>query len=188
MLLHRKIYSKYKTWKYKNTALLILSILFIFYFVETSFGKNIINSLIQINYLGAFISGIFFVYTFSVVPAGIVLFKLAEQYNFILISMCGGLGAMLGDYIIFKFLRDNVFDEIKPIFNKLGGNNLSRLFNTPYFSWFIPVLGAAIIASPFPDEVGVSLMGLSKVKKWQFLIVTFILNTIGIFIITFLAK
>jgi len=33
-----------------------------------------------------------------------------------------------------------------------------------YLSWSLPVIGAVIIASPFPDELGISLMGFSKMK------------------------
>jgi len=49
--------------------------------------------------------------------------------------------------------------------------------------WTLPVIGAIIIASPFPDEIGVSLVGISKIKTYQFLLVSFILNAIGIFLV-----
>jgi uncharacterized membrane protein YdjX (TVP38/TMEM64 family) len=45
------------------------------------------------------------------------------------------------------------------------------------------VLGAIIIASPLPDEMGVGLMGISKLKTSQFILLSFVLNAIGIFIV-----
>jgi hypothetical protein len=183
-----KLYNGYKTWKYKNTFLLIVSLFTIFYLAGTSFGQDVISSISKLGYVGSFLSGIFFVSTFTVAPASIVLFKLAQTFNPLIIALTAGMGAVIGDYVIFRFLKDGVFDEIKPIFMKLGGSRLERLISTPYFAWLAPVLGAIIIASPFPDEIGVGLMGISKLKNWQFLTISFVLNSLGILLIITLAK
>ncbi len=142
----------------------------------------------SLGYLGAFIIGIFFVSTFTVVPATVILFYLAKEMNVFEVALLAGLGAMLGNYIIFRFLKDKVFEELRPVFRSLGGSSLSHLLATPYFTWFTPVLGAIIIASPFPDEIGIALIGASRIKKWQFLILTFVLDSVGILLILLLAK
>ncbi|MEK7660290.1 MAG: hypothetical protein AAB343_03750 [Patescibacteria group bacterium] len=49
-------------------------------------------------------------------------------------------------------------------------------------------MGAIIIASPFPDEVGISLMGISQLKNWQFLVISFLLNSLGILFVVTIAK
>ncbi len=180
--------ARWKSWPYKNTALLILSLILLFYFGRTDFIQNIIKTIGNLGYLGAFIMGIFFVSIFTVAPSIIVLYNLADFLNPIYIALFAGTGAALGDYIIFRFLKDKVFQELNPIFNKIGGSFTKKLFLTPYFIWLLPFLGAFIIASPLPDEAGISLMGLSKIKNWQFLSIFFLLNTIGIFIIILLAK
>ncbi len=182
------ITKRYKSWKYKNTFLLILSLFLIFYLADTDLGQNIINSISKLGYIGAFFTGILFVSTFTVAPASIILFDLAQTYNPFIIALTSGAGAVIGDYIIFRFLKDSVFDEIKPIFMKLGGSNLSRLIHTPYFAWVAPVVGALIVASPFPDEIGVGLMGISKLKNWQFLVISFVLNSLGILLIVTIAR
>lgn len=183
-----KLLKTYKSWRFKNTFLLIAILIFVFYSVNTTLGQQIIHGISRLGYIGSFIAGIFFVSTFTVAPAGVVLFKLAQIYNPILIALSAGVGAVLGDYIIFRFLKDNVFEEIKPVFMKLGGSHIMRLLSTPYFGWLAPVLGAIIIASPFPDEIGVGLMGISKLKNWQFLTISFLLNSLGILVIITLAK
>lgn len=182
------LYRRYKTWKYKNTFFLVISLIILFYLTGTDLGQQAIHSISKLGYIGSFVAGIFFVSTFTVAPASVVLFKLTQIYNPILIAITSGFGAVIGDYIIFRFLKDNVFEEIKPIFMKLGGSNLSRLMSTPYFSWLAPVIGAIIIASPFPDEIGVGLMGISKLKNWQFLTISFLLNSLGILLIITIAK
>ncbi len=75
---------------------------------------------------------------------------------------------MVGDYFIFQFMKDRVFAELMPLASKLQTPRMKVLFKSPYFAWILPVVGAFVIASPLPDEVGVSMMGLSKVKQWQF--------------------
>lgn len=142
----------------------------------------------EFGYIGAFVAGIFFVSTFTVAPAGVALFHLAEFLNPLGIALCAGAGAVLGDYLIFRFFKDRVFDEIRPIFAHLGDHAIMRIWSTPYFAWILPVVGALIIASPFPDEIGIGLMGISRMKNWQFLALTFVLNSAGIFFIVTLAR
>jgi uncharacterized membrane protein YdjX (TVP38/TMEM64 family) len=134
--------------------------------------------------VGAFIAGVLFVSTFTVATGAIILLVLAEKLSALEIGIIAGMGAVFGDYVIFRFIKDNLAEEVKDIYNHIDGNHhVQRLFHTKYFSWTLPVIGAIIIATPFPDEIGVSLMGISKMKTYQFLIISFILNAIGIFLI-----
>jgi len=154
-----------------------------YYLAQTSWLHGIINTIGNLGYLGAFLTGIFFVSTFTVAPAAVVLFHLADRLHPVEVALLAGLGAMVGDFVIFRFMKDKIFEEMAPIFQKLHKNYFRTLFKSPYFSWLLPVIGAAIIASPIPDEAGVSMLGLSQIRPWQFFIVTFTLNAIGIFLI-----
>ncbi len=182
------ILKTYKSWRFKNTLLLVISLVAVFLFANTTTGKIIIDNIAHLGYIGSFVAGIFFVSTFTVAPAGIVLYNMASIHHPVIISLCAGLGGVMGDYLIFRFLKDNVFQELIPVFKKIGGTHLIRIMSTPYFAWLAPVIGAIIIASPFPDEIGVGLMGISKLKNWQFLIISLILNTLGIFTVITLAR
>ncbi len=93
----------WKHWPYKNTTLLVLSLVAFFYLARTPEVENFINSIGSLGYLGAFITGIFFVSTFTVVPAAVVLFNLADHLHPLEVALLAGLGAMAGDYIIFRF-------------------------------------------------------------------------------------
>lgn len=171
---------RWRHWKYENTALLLLSLLVLFYVAQTPLIDSLINTAGDYSYIGAFVAGMFFVSTFTVAPAVIVLFHLADILNPIEVALLAGLGAMVGDYIIFRFMKDKVFEELRPLFLRLHQPKLEILFKSPYFAWMLPVFGAFIIASPLPDEVGVSVMGLSKIKRWQFFALAFVLNATGI--------
>lgn len=180
--------NRWKHWHYRNTALLILSLIVFFLFAEHPAVRNTIDLIGSFGYVGAFITGILFVSIFTVAPAAVVLFFLADHLNPLFVALFAGIGAVVGDYLIFRFLRDHVFDELKPLFLQNGGNRLVKLFKTPYFGWLIPFLGAFIIASPFPDEVGIGLLGVSKLKSWQFILLSLLLNSVGIFLVIITAR
>ncbi len=178
----------WKNWQYKNTAILIVSFIVFFYLADTDLIKNIIQKIGTFSYFGSFFAGIFFVSIFTVAPAAVVIFDLAKNLNPLFVAIAAGAGAVVGDYLIFRFLKDRVFEELSPIFQKVGGSFLKKLFLSPFFAWLIPIAGALIIASPLPDEVGIGMMGLSKVKNWHFILITFLLNAVGIFLVVALAK
>ena len=181
-------FQKYRHWQYKNTALLILSLIALFYLASTETVQNIIGIIGNFGYLGAFFVGILFVSTFTVGPAIVILYYLAAQFNPFAVALIAGFGAVLGDYLIFRFLKDRVFEELKPIFKTLHDSFLIQFFKTPFFIWLLPLLGAAIIASPFPDELGIGILGLSKMNNWQFLAILFLLHIIGIFMVVTIAR
>jgi len=179
---------KSSKWKYKNTTLLALSLLVLFYVADTEVAHTLIRHIGSYGYLGAAITGIFFVSTFTVAPASVVLFHLAQDFNPIVIALCAGAGGVIGDLFIFRFLKSGVFEEVRPLLGRFKGSYIVALLKTPYFTWLAPVVGAIIIASPLPDEIGIALMGLSKIKLWQFVGLTFVLNTLGILAIVLLAR
>ncbi len=172
-----------KSFRYKNLTLVLLGLIFAFILSESTEFHRFLLQIGDLGYLGAFLAGILFVSTFTVATGAVILFILAEKLSPLEIGIISGLGAVVGDFTIFRFVKNDLVSEIEPIYEKLGGNHLTKVLHTKYFSWTFPVFGAIIIASPFPDEIGVSLMGIGKMKTYQFLILSFILNAIGIFLI-----
>ncbi len=179
---------RWKHWHYKNTTLLVLSLVTFFFLAKTPEIDSLIKQAGTLGYIGAFIAGIFFVSTFTVAPAAVVLYHLADSLHPLEIALLAGLGAMIGDYIIFKYLKDKIFIELRPLFLRHGKPYIRVLYRSPYFIWMLPVFGAFIIASPFPDEIGVGILGLSKIKRWQFFLLSLVLNAIGIFLVVTIAK
>lgn len=170
-------------YKYKNLTFLALSFIIAFFFFENETIHLFLLHLGTLEYVGVFLAGIMFTSTFTVAISMVILLVIAENLNPIYIGIIAGIGAVLGDFVIFRFVRDRLYDEIKDVYNNFGGNHLRRVLHTKYFSWTLPVIGAALIASPLPDEVGISLMGISRMKTSKFLLLSFALNSIGIFLI-----
>jgi len=171
-------------YRFKNIAILVISIILAIIILRSEVFHGYLLHLGKFEYVGAFVAGFFFVSTFTIVPTTIVLFILAETLPVWSIALIAGIGAMLGDLTIFQFFRNNNTDkEILSLFNKMGGKNILHLLHTKHLRWTMLFVGALIIISPLPDELGVSLMGISKLKTRYFLALSYILNTMGIYLL-----
>ena len=168
---------------FQRWILLISSIFFAFYLFYSGVLVDIINALGNFGVIGILISGILFVYSFTVAPATASLISFTNYYNPLLISFIGAIGTMFGDLIIFHFFKKTLPDEIENIINKTKIHKIKK----SKFKWLIPGIAGFIIASPFPDEIGVSLLGATKFNTKTFMLLAFILNFIGLLIITTIA-
>lgn len=177
-----------RVWALRNTLLLVASLVVLFAVARTDVAHAIVGFLGDFGYASGVLVGFFFVSTFTVAPAAVLLFHLAQELHPVLLALLAGVGSVLGDLVLFRFLKDRVFEELRPYVQSLGGSHLLLMLKTPYFAWFAPVLGALIIASPFPDELGISLLGLSKISTVQFMALTYVLNVAGILFIVLLAQ
>lgn len=175
--------ASWKEFKYKNITLVLVGLLIAFFLTDYQPFQDLLLKLKELKYLGAFLGGILFVSTFTFGIGIVILTSLTDNFSIFTISLFAGLGAMVGDLLIFRFVKDRVIEEIKPLYQKFGNSRMGKIFYSHLFAWTLPVLGAIIIASPLPDELGVSLMGISNIKTSRFLLISFILNTAGIFFI-----
>lgn len=176
-------FKQYHTWRYKNLTLLAISIVVFFILAQTSSVQTAIANFGEWGYAGAIILGIFSVMTFTAAPALTVLYAFSEHLNPIELALLAGLGSVIGDFIIFSFFKDTIFTELEPIIERISHSPVAHIFHSRYFLWLTPVIGALIIASPLPDELGVPLLSGNKIKKWHFIILTFILNSTGIWLL-----
>ncbi len=140
--------------------------------------------------LESFFAGLLFTSVFTTAPAIAALGALADLGGSVfIVATCGALGAALGDLIIFRFVRDRLISHTAALsicdgpFGRLCTLSEVRLFR--YLSLF---LGGVIIASPLPDELGLTLLGLSRVRTIIFLPLSFAFNFLGILIIGFAAQ
>lgn len=174
----------WRGWKYKNLTLIFTGVLIALTLSRIEAFHAFLLNLGNYGYIGAFLAGILFVSTFTAATGVLILLIFTETLSPIEIGVIAGLGAVVGDFIIFRFVKDNLQNELEDIYNHVDSkHHFIKILHSKYFSWTLPVVGAIIIASPFPDELGVSLMGISKMKIYEFLLVSFILNTTGIFLI-----
>lgn len=140
--------------------------------------------------VGIFLAGMGFSSAFTTAPSIVILFNLAQEYDNILpFVVVAALGAMCGDWFIFKFLRDGLDEDIQYLVEHASSlKRLKVIFRSRLFYWFGAFFAALIIASPLPDEFGLALFGLIHLDKRKFMPVSFIMNFLGIFGIALAAK
>ena len=172
----------------KDIGIILFSILVAVILVKTGVVKELLTTTREAEILGSFLAGIFFVSIFTAVPATVALAEIAQSNSIWLVAIFGGVGALVGDLIIFRFVRDHISEDITYLINKSKSKRLVSIFRLRSFKWLMPFLGALVVASPFPDEIGLTMMGLSKMKTALFVPLSFFLNSVGILIIGLIAK
>lgn len=173
----------FKNYKYKGLTLIFINILLAIFLSRYNFLNDGLLNLRHIPFIGSFAAGIFYVSAFTAALGILMLSDLSTTLHPIEIAIIAGLGGAVGDLVIFRFVKGDLLSEVTPIYNKLGGRHLTRLMYHRYFRWGLPIIGAVIIASPFPDELGISLLGISKIKTYQFIVLSFILDAAGVFLL-----
>lgn len=128
-------------------------------------------------YLGALVAGVMYAISFAAPSATIIFVHLGQHLNMFLAAMVGGVGALLYDLLIFTVARRGSHNRfVEMIKNKLPGRQ-----RTP--QWVLALFGMVILASPLPDELAAGMLGLSSFSAKKFLVLSFALNTLGIFIL-----
>lgn len=172
----------------RDLGTIILSILVAVILAKTGALEGLMTSTQGMRFIGSFIAGIFFVSVFTAAPATVALGEIAQSNSVITTAILGGFGALVGDLIIFRFVKDRVSQHFSYLVRVSKSQRIVSIFKLKLFRWMIPFIGALIIASPLPDEIGVTMLGLSKMKNSYFILLSFILNSAGILIIGLIAK
>ena len=136
----------------------------------------------------SFVAVMFFTSLVTTPPAIAVLGGLAQEGNMVLVALLGGLGAVVGDYILFAFVRDRVSADAAYLLRGPKVRRALHVFKNRHFRRVLPIVGALIIASPLPDELGLTLLGLSHLRTKTFFFVSFTMNALGILAVGLIAR
>src|SRR3989344_3600260 len=173
----------------RDTALVVFSILIAVILARTDVLIDILSVTEGSRYAGSFLAGMFFTSIFTAAPAAVTLGELAQENNVLAVALLGALGAVIGDLIIFNFVRDRLSKHFSELLKISGVYRRSKaLFKIRAFRWMFFLLGGLIIASPLTDEIGISMLGLSKVRAERFIPLSFLFNFLGILAIGFIAS
>lgn len=157
--------------------------------VRTDTLVGIFDSVQYMQVLGSFIAGLFFTSVFTTAPAIVALGKLSLMSPPLSVALFGALGAVVGDLILFWFIRDRFSDHVMELLRHQHlGKRMHALLKLKLFRWVSFFVGGLIIASPLPDEIGIGLMGFSKLKMSWFLLLSFFSNFWGILFIGLFAR
>lgn len=141
-------------------------------------------------YVSIFLGGLLFSFGFTT-PFGIAIFvEMAPHVDPLLAALIAGCGAFLADLFIFDLIRTSALhDEIHHLRTSRFFLWLHSLFHHERISerlrrYLLWSFAGIIIASPLPDEFGVSLLsGISRMKSREFAAICYAMNTLGILLI-----
>lgn len=173
----------------RDATLIILSVIVAIIVHQNRSLENLLTGLSGVNFLlGLLITGIFFASTFTVAIATAIFLSLSTFHNPLLVAIIGGFGAFLGDSFIFKFLKDDLIRDFEYLEKYIPEKTAKRIIHSKLIFWFAPIVAAAMIASPFPDEIGLLVLAGMKLKYQHFFFLSFFLNSFGILIIVLFGR
>ncbi|KND49659.1 MAG: hypothetical protein AB203_01070 [Parcubacteria bacterium C7867-008] len=170
-----------------DAIIIVFSVLLALFLVEIGAFERFLNFAQGIDLVAAFIAGIFFTSTFTIAPASIAFVEIGNASNMIQVAVAGALGAVCGDMILFFFIRDTIMEDLKTVLRKKNYHKIIAFTHGGIMRWLSPVIGALIIASPLPDEVGLTIMGMSKIRSTYLIPIAFVMNFLGIWAIISIA-
>ncbi|MFH1193630.1 MAG: hypothetical protein V1661_01400 [bacterium] len=168
--------------------IIFISVFLAIILVKSGVLARALQEVSGLKYIGSFIAGIFFTSAFTTAPATAAFVELSAFNSVFVMAILGGAGALFGDLIIFRFVQNRFSSDIKYLLSLGWKQRFNFILHRRMFRWISIFLGALIIASPVPDEIGIALLGLSKMKSSRFMAVSYILNTLGILIIGLIAR
>ena len=176
--------------KYPKLAILLIIILFSYILFSNGIVQESLSNLGDFGYISIFIAGILFAFGFTA-PISIGLFITLPFENILVASIIGGIGAMIGDMLIFYTIRISFMKEFESLKNtrifKSIIIEIEKDINKKIRNYLLYIFMGIVIASPLPDEIGVTMLaGLTKIKQKYLILISFILNTIGIFLIIYI--
>lgn len=172
-----------------DILIIAVSIAFAALMVKTGIVVEILASTEGFGFVGSFIAGLFFTSIFTTAPAIAAFSEIAHMQEILPVALFGAAGAVVGDLIIFRFVRDRFSGHLLELFGQRHtGKRVRALFKLRLFRWVSLFVGGLIIASPLPDELGIGLFGFSRIKTIWFIPLSFVFNFAGIMLIGLIAQ
>ncbi len=183
-----------RLFKFKYPKLFLLGVFCVLsYFIfSNSTVNSYVSSLGVLGYFGIFIAGICFAFGFSA-PLAVGFFLIANIDNIFLAACIAGVGSLISDLLIFKIIRFSFMDEFERLKKSRAIVETNRILSSRLLyrikNYLLFVFAGIVIASPLPDELGVSMLaGLTKIKVRVLAIISFLMNSFGIFILLLVGK
>ncbi len=178
-----------RLFKFKHPKIVLLAVsIIVAYFVFRN--PDVQDFVLNLGYFGAFIAGMLFSSGFTA-PFAAGYFIVLEPngiFNLLIFAFIGGLGAMVFDLIIFKFIRLSFTDEFEKLKNtrmiKKFDRKIEKKIGHKLTVYLMYTFAGILISSPLPDEIGIIMLaGLTKIDAKHLAKISFALNTLGIFIL-----
>src|SRR3989344_9133676 len=99
----------------QDVAIIVLSVLVSALLVQTDALSGFLISTKEVGIWGAFVAGAFFTSIFTTAPAIAALGEISLLQGIFYTALFGAVGSVLGDLIIFRFVRDRFSENVSEI-------------------------------------------------------------------------
>lgn len=166
-----------------KTTIFILSLSFAWWLIKSGYLEGLIDAILPLKFVAEIVAGIFYTSFLTSPIAVAMLIVLARENNPIMTAFLAGFGAVLGDFLIVKFFRQELSSDVNLVSKQLHLEKVNKYLQKFHLDSITPLLGAIIVASPFPDELGLMMLGASKLGYQQIALISYVLNTAGILLL-----
>lgn len=174
--------------KYPKFTVLLLTFVFVYFLFSWIDLESKIGQTSSHGFFSAFVAGVLYVYGFTAAFGTGILLSLLKDQNLFASVIVAAAGSLMGDLIIFRLIREYFGDEIMQLSESKGLAWLVRKLPDAVRRFGLTLLGFLIVASPLPDEVGVSLIATGRISGTWFAILSFVLNAVGILAIILVGR
>lgn len=176
----------FKISPYTRISLIIfISVILGLFLFSEGWITALLNQTKNVPILQTIVAGGLFVSAFTVGPGGVALAEIATHKSALFVAFWGALGSSLLDISIFILIR-------KSLTKRDRQKKLTKLWlfrkKSAWFYHVTPLLGAFIIASPLPDELGLSILGMSRAHALTVCLLIATFNFAGILTVAKLAQ
>ena len=167
-----------------DMALVVISVGAALWLNSSGLNGKFISMLAGYKWFGIFIAGIFLPLVFTAAPVTVFFLEIFKNTPVLPVVLIGSVGAFFGDFVIFRFAKNRVAEDLNYIINLKKHQRLAHIFHLKLFRYMTPLLGAIIIATPLPDEFGVAILGLAKITGARFAVLTFLIHAAALMFIS----
>lgn len=127
-----------------------------------------------------FIAGALYSFSFTAAIA-VVLFSniTIVQGDILPLSIIAACGQLLMDVTLLRFLKGFMDEELSDKTKRF----VARITNKRPMQFLFQIIGAVIIISPLPEELGLTFLGISHLSYWRILMITYVLDIVGAYLI-----
>src|SRR3989344_1124055 len=125
--------SEIKKHLWRSVLILVFSVALAVFLAQAGVFENILFASKEIKILGNFIAGFFFTSVLTIGPAIVALGEIAQQNSIWQVALIGAMGAVIGDMILFRFVRDRITDDFIAIFEHTRFEHIRDVFKLAAF-------------------------------------------------------
>ncbi len=172
----RKIFS----FRYPKLIFLVLMIISAYYIFSRPFMHNFLNSFKELGNLGILLSGALTAIGFTA-PFGIGFLTSIGKEKILFAAIIASIGATIADLIIFKTVKFSFLDEFKKLENTPVIKEIKHLVkkhkHLAINHYLLYIFAGILLATPLPDELGISMLaGLTTIKPIKLSVICFLLH------------